>query len=173
MDYKVHESAEVSEKARIGRGTKIWNHAQIREDSEIGVNCNIGKNVYIDYGVKIGDNVKIQNNSLIYQGVTLEDNVFIGPSVIFTNDLYPRAEIWDESRLVKTLVKKGASVCANVTILCGNTIGEYAMIGASSLVTKDIPDHALAYGNPAKVKGVVCKCGKKIKKGKTCSKCKK
>ena len=168
----VHCSAEVSDRARIGVNTNIWNHAQIREDVVIGENCNIGKNVYIDYGVKIGSKVKIQNNVSIYHGVEIEDEVFIGPSAVFTNDLYPRATIWDDGRVDKTLVKKGASIGANSTIICGNTIGENALVGAGSVVTKDVPPHALVYGNPAKIKGYVCYCGQKLE-GKICPACKK
>lgn len=130
----------------------------------IGKNCNIGKGVYIDSGVEIGQNVKIQNFVSVYRGVKIEDNVFIGPAVTFTNDLYPRAFIWDEDRMVRTLVKNGASIGANATIVCGVTIGEYAMVGAGSVVTKDIPPFALHYGNPAKPAGFVCYCGRKLEK---------
>ena len=176
METQVHPTAEVSPKAKIGPKTRIWHHTHVREDAEIGENCVIGKNVYIDYGVKIGSNVKIQNNASVYHGVTIEDGVFVGPGVCFTNDLYPRARIWSKQRLVKTLVKEGASIGANSTIVCGNTIGEHAMIGAGSVITKDVPAHALAYGIPAKVHGFVCPCGAKLKKkGKTflCPECKK
>ncbi|MFH1055756.1 MAG: acyltransferase [Candidatus Altiarchaeota archaeon] len=164
MKPHIHATADVSEMAKIGSGTKIWHQAQVREDATIGENCVIGKNVYIDYGVKIGSNVKIQNNVSVYRGVTIEDDVFIGPGVCFTNDMYPRAKVWSEERVSKTTVKKGVSIGANSTIICGNTIGENAMIGAGSVVTKDIPDHALAYGNPARVFAFVCKCGGKLKK---------
>jgi UDP-2-acetamido-3-amino-2,3-dideoxy-glucuronate N-acetyltransferase len=171
---QIHPTADVSPKAKIGFGTKIWHQAQIREGVEIGENCIIGKNVYIDFGVKIGSNVKIQNNVSVYHGVTIEDDVFVGPSVTFTNDLYPRARIWDDSRVVKTLVKKGASIGANATIVCGNTIGQYAMIGAGSVVTSDIPDHILAYGNPAKAHGFACECGMKVGgKALVCAECQK
>jgi UDP-2-acetamido-3-amino-2,3-dideoxy-glucuronate N-acetyltransferase len=162
MEPQIHPTAEVSDRAKIGAGTKIWHHAQVREDSEVGENCIIGKNVYIDFGVIIGSGVKIQNNVSVYNGVTIEDDVFIGPSACFTNDLYPRARCWNESKRVTTIVKKGASIGANSTIICGNTIGEHAMVGAGSVVAMDIPDHALAYGNPARVKGYVCTCGRKL-----------
>lgn len=158
----IHPTAEVSEKAKIGNNCKIWHQAQIRENAEIGNNCNIGKGVYIDFGVKIGNNCKIQNYVSIYHGVIIEDDVFIGPSVTFTNDLYPRAFIWNEEKVSKTLVMKGASIGANSTIVCGIKIGKYSMIGAGSVVTKDVPDYALVYGNPAKINGFVCECGRKL-----------
>ncbi|CEG11061.1 UDP-2-acetamido-3-amino-2, 3-dideoxy-D-glucuronate N-acetyltransferase [groundwater metagenome] len=160
----IHPTAEVSEKTKIGDGTKIWHHAQIREKTEIGENCNIGKGVYVDLNVKIGNGCKIQNYVSIYHGVCLEDDVFVGPSVTFTNDLYPRAFIWSEEKVSKTLIKKGSSIGANSTIICGITIGKFAMIGAGSVVTKDVPDYALVYGNPAKINGFVCECGRKIDK---------
>lgn len=170
----IHPTAEVSDRAKIGNGTKIWHHAQVRENAEIGENCNIGKGVYIDFGVKIGNNVKIQNYVSIYHGVVIEDDVFIGPSATFTNDLYPRAKYWGEERLVKTLVKKGASIGANATIVCGLTVGEYAMVGAGSVVTKDVPQHALVLGVPARLRGYVCECGFPAKKENAhyiCTKC--
>ncbi|MEM3395924.1 MAG: acyltransferase [Thermoplasmata archaeon] len=174
MAIKIHPTAEVSERAKIGDGTKIWHQAQVREDTEIGENCNIGKGVYIDFGVKIGNNVKIQNYVSVYHGVVIEDDVFVGPSATFTNDLYPRAKYWGEERLVKTLVKKGASIGANATIVCGIIVGEYAMIGAGSVVTKDVPPHALVLGVPARIRGYVCECGfpaKKVDNHYTCTKC--
>jgi UDP-2-acetamido-3-amino-2,3-dideoxy-glucuronate N-acetyltransferase len=176
MAAQFHPTAEVSSKAKIGEGTRIWHHSQVREDVEIGQNSILGKNVYVDFGVKIGSGVKLQNNVSVYHGVTIGDDVFVGPGVCFTNDLYPRARIWDEGRVVKTLIKDGVSIGANSTIVCGHTIGENAMIGAGSVVTKDIPAHALAYGNPARVVGYVCVCGRKLdKKGKAhkCPECKK
>jgi len=161
---KVHPTAEVSEKAKIGEGTSIWHQAQVREDAEIGNNCNIGKGVYIDTGVKIGSRCKIQNYVSVYNGATLEDDVFVGPGATFTNDAYPRAFLWDESRLGKTLVKKGASIGANATVICGVKIGKYAMVGAGSVVTKDVPDNAMVFGNPADFRGFVCECGHKVEK---------
>lgn len=162
----IHKTAEVSKQAKIGEGTKIWHQAQVRENAELGENCNIGKGVYIDFGVKIGDNCKIQNYVSIYHGVVVEEDVFVGPSVTFTNDLYPRAFIWSDEKVTRTLIKKGASIGANSTIVCGVTIGKYAMVGAGSVVTKDVPDYALVYGNPAKIKGKVDKNGKIIEKYK-------
>jgi len=161
MKYFKHPTAVV-ESEEIGEGTRIWHFAHIREKAKIGRNCNIGKCVYIDTGVEIGNNVKIQNFACIYRGVKIEDDVFIGPAVTFTNDLYPRAFIWSEEKIIPTLVKKGASIGANSTIICGITIGEYAMVGAGSVVTRDVPPFGLAYGNPARLKGFVCYCGKKL-----------
>lgn len=158
----IHPTAIV-ESEDIGEETRIWHFVHVRQGAKIGRNCNIGKGVYIDTGVVIGNNVKIQNFATIYRGVVIEDDVFIGPAVVFTNDLYPRAFIWGEDRIVPTLVKKGASIGANSTIVCGVKIGEYAMIGAGSVVTKDVPPFGLVYGNPARLKGFVCYCGKKLK----------
>jgi acetyltransferase-like isoleucine patch superfamily enzyme len=161
MSVFIHPTAEVCTKAEIGGNTKIWNHAQVREGAKIGENCVISKNVYIDAGAQIGNNVKIQNNVNVYQGVIIEDDVFLGPSMTFTNDLFPRA-CNPDWKITGTLVKKGASIGANATIVCGVTIGEYAMVGAASVVTKDVPPFALVVGNPAKIIGKVCKCGTKI-----------
>jgi len=179
MKIYIHPTAEVSDKAEIGEGTKIWHHAQVRENARIGKNCVIGKSVYIDFDVKIGDRVKIQNFVSIYHGVTIEDDVFLGPGMTFTNDLYPRAFISD-FEVYPTRVKKGASIGANATIICGITIGRYAMVGAGSVVTEDVPDHALVYGNPARLVGFVCRCGRKLKREREiedfvlmkCDKCK-
>ncbi|MBW6462075.1 MAG: N-acetyltransferase [DPANN group archaeon] len=161
MSVFIHETADVSKDAKIGAGTKIWNQAQVRETAVIGTGCIIGKSSYIDVNVIIGNNVKIQNFVAVYDGVVLEDKVFIGPGVIFTNDLYPRANSTSRS-WSKTLVKEGASIATGTVIVCGNTIGKHAMVGAGSVVTRDIPDYGLAYGNPAKLKGFVCECGHKL-----------
>lgn len=171
MAVYIHPTAEVSEKAAIGDGTKIWNLAQVREHCTIGKNCVISKNVYVDIGVKIGSCVKIQNNVNVYHGVEIEDDVFLGPSMTFTNDLYPRAFNKDW-KIVPTYVKKGASIGANVTVICGHTIGEYAMVGSGSVVTKDVADYALVAGNPAKQIGWVCKCGHKLDENFVCGACK-
>lgn len=161
MSVFIHSTAEVSKKAVIGEGTKIWNQAQIREYSVIGIDCVISKNVYIDTKAILGNRVKVQNNVNIYHGVEIEDDVFLGSSMTFTNDLYPRAfnKDWE---ITRTYVKKGASIGANATIVCGCTIGEYAMIGSGSVVTKDVPAHALMVGNPARQTGWVCKCGRPL-----------
>ncbi len=170
MNYFAHETAIVEEGAQIGEGTRIWHHAHVRSGCEIGENCNIGKNCYVDEGAKIGNGVKIQNNVSVYHGVEIEDDVFVGPSVVFTNDFYPRAfnQNWE---VANTLIKRGASLCANSTIVCGNTIGEYATVGAGSVVTKDIPAHALVVGNPARQIGWVCTCGYKLDNEMKCKKC--
>jgi len=160
--FYVHPTAVIEENVIIGEGTHIWHFVHIRKNARIGSNCNLGKDVYIDKNVIIGNNVKIQNGVSIYHGVAVEDNVFIGPYAVFTNDLYPRsfAESWE---LVKTVIKKGASIGANATIVCGVTIGEYAMVGAGAVVTKDVPPHGLVYGNPARLRGFVCYCGRPLK----------
>lgn len=163
MNYFKHPTAIV-ESENIGHGSKIWHFVHIRERSAIGENSSIGKSVYVDTGVKIGDNVKIQNFVSIYQGVEIEDDVFVGPSVVFTNDLYPRAFIWGEERIIPTIVKKGSSIGSNATIVCGVTVGEYSMIGAGSVVTRDVPPFGLVLGNPARLKGFVCYCGTKLNK---------
>ena len=149
MSKKIHKSAEVSPKSKIGRNTLIWKNAHIRENAKIGRNCIISKDVYIDKNVKIGDNCKIQNAAQIYDGVTIKNNVFIGPAVVFTNDYFPRADNknWE---ILKTKIDDGASIGANATILCGIKIGKHAMIGAGSVVIKDVEDYALYAGNPAK-----------------------
>ncbi|MBD3164404.1 N-acetyltransferase [Candidatus Woesearchaeota archaeon] len=166
---KIHSTAEVGKKAKIGKNTSIWNESQIRENACIGKNCIIGKNVYIDSGVKIGDCVKIQNNVSIYHGAAIEDGVFIGPHVCLTNDKNPRAvnpdltlKKGDDWTVSETLIRKGASIGACSVILPGVTIGSFAMIGSGSVVTKDVPDFGLVYGNPAVLKGKVDKHGKII-----------
>jgi len=167
----IHATAEVAENAKIGEDTKIWHHCQVRPNAVIGENCNIGKGVYIDADVHVGDNVKIQNYVSVYHGVTLEDGVFIGPHACFTNDMRPRAinadgspKSADDWILSKTLVKKGAAIGANSTIRCGITVGEWAMIGSGSVVTRDVPNYGLVFGNPARLHGFVCPCGEKLEK---------
>lgn len=169
MSVRIHPSSVVHEKAEIGDGTQIWLFCQVREGTKIGKNCVFGKNVYVDADVVIGDHVKVQNNVSIYVGVTIEDGVFCGPHVCFTNDKVPRAVNPDMSpkaahdwEVTRTLVKKGAALGANATIVCGVTVGEWAMVGSGAVVTKDVPDHALVLGNPAHVVGWVCSCGKRL-----------
>jgi len=152
----VHPTAEVSQEARVGVGTKIWHHVHVREKAVVGRDCILGQNAYIDHYARIGNNVKIQNNVSVYHGVILEDDVFVGPHATFTNDLFPRS-FDPEWHLRYTTVKKGASIGANATILCGIEIGEYALIGAGAVVTKDVPPYALMVGSPAKIAGFVCK----------------
>lgn len=158
----VHESSYIDENVTIGKGTKIWHFSHVMSDCEIGESCNIGQNVVISPYVKIGNYVKIQNNVSVYTGVICEDGVFLGPSCVFTNVSNPRSFIERKSEYKKTIIKQGASIGANVTIVCGNNIGKYALIGAGAVVTKNVPDYALIIGNPGKVKGYVCKCGEKI-----------
>ncbi len=160
-DIFIHESASVSDNAAIGNGTKIWINSQIRENSTIGSDCIISKDTYIDTGVTIGSNCKIQNSVSVYQGVTIEDDVFVGPNACFTNDKVPRA-FDPEWKITPTLIKKGASIGANATIVCGITIGEYAMIAAGSVVTKDVEPYSLVMGNPARHYSYVDKMGNKI-----------
>ncbi len=171
----IHETSIVEEGCKIGDGTKIWHFSHIMPDVTIGKNCVIGQNVFIGRGVKIGDNVKIENNVSVFEGVTLEDGVFCGPSCVFTNVINPRGQISRKHEIKPTLVKKGATIGANATIICGNTIGSYAFVGAGAVVSKDVPDYALVYGNPAKIQGWVCECGEKLKFGEDskakCSKC--
>ena len=155
----IHESAYVEEGATIGENTNIWHFVHVRKNASIGKNCNIGKDVYIDINVKIGDNCKIQNFATLYHGLTMGDDVFVGPHVCFTNDIYPRSEVWSDEKVAKTIVKDGASIGANSTIVAGVIIGTYAMIGAGSVVTKDVPDYALVLGNPARIVGRVDKKG--------------
>lgn len=162
--YFVHESSYVDEGCKIGEGTKIWHFSHIMPDCEIGKSCNIGQNVVISPGVKIGDRVKIQNNVSVYTGVECEEGVFLGPSCVFTNVINPRSLIEKKDEYKKTLLKKGASVGANATIICGNTIGRFSLIGAGAVVTKDVKDHEIVVGNPAKPIGYACECGETLKK---------
>ncbi len=170
-NYFVHESAVVDEGAVIGKGTKIWHFSHILKGSDIGENCNIGQNVVIGPDVTIGAGCKIQNNVSVYMGVTLEDGVFCGPSMVFTNIYNPRAEIRKMDQVRATLVKHGATLGANATIVCGITIGRYAFIGAGTVVTKDVPDHALVVGNPARQIGWACTCGERLNDSLTCAVC--
>ena len=160
-DVFIHPSSFIDEPCSIGAGTQIWHFCHIMAGCEIGERCRIGQNVVIFPRVVIGRNVKIQNNVSVYTGVTLEDHVFCGPSMVFTNVLTPRAAFPRNTaeQFVKTLVKRGASIGANATVLCGITIGEHAMIGAGAVVTRDVPPYALIYGNPGRIQGWACECG--------------
>jgi len=176
--YFADKTALIELGAKIGKGTKVWCFSHIRKGAQIGEGCQLGQNVVVHPTAVIGNKVKIQNNVSVYDAVTLEDEVFCGPSCVFTNIINPRSAVPrnNEKFYKKTLVRKGATIGANATIVCGNKIGKHAFIGAGSVVTKDIPDYALVYGNPSLIKGWMCECGEKIKfsgkKGK-CSVCSK
>ncbi|MGC9521709.1 MAG: acyltransferase [Anaerolineae bacterium] len=167
---RIHPTADVSAEAEIGAGTRVWHHCQIRERAHIGRNCTLGKGVYVDFEVRIGENVKVQNYVSIYHGVELEDGVFVGPHACFTNDTLPRAinpdgslkdiEDWIVGRI---LVKTGAAIGANATLLPEVTVGRWALVGAGAVVTKDVPDHGLVVGNPARLVGFVCACGHRLR----------
>lgn len=163
----IHDTACVDNGADIGKGTKIWHFSHISAKAKIGKDCKIGQNVYVADNVRIGDNVKIQNNVSLYEGLTLEDNVFCGPSCVFTNIINPRSLYPRNNKELfrSTLVKNGASIGANATIICGVTLGRNSFIGAGAVVTKNIPDHGLVYGNPARLKGWMCSCGEKLRIG--------
>ena len=163
--FFIHESSYVDENVQIGEGTKIWHFSHVQSGASIGENCSIGQNVNIGNNVKIGNHVKIQNNVSVYEGVELDDYVFCGPSMVFTNIKVPRSEFPQRGTefYSKTLVKKSASIGANATIVCGVTIGEYAMIGSGTVVTKDVPAYALVVGNPGRVLGKVDKKGNRVK----------
>ncbi len=164
MSFYKHESAYVDDKTEIGDGTKIWHFSHVQSGAKIGTNCVLGQNVNIGNNVVVGNFCKIQNNVSVYEGVTLEDYVFCGPSMVFTNVLDPRCKYPQAGSqfYVKTLVKEGASIGANATIICGNTLGKHCFIGAGALVTKDVPDYALMIGNPAKIIGWVSEAGKRL-----------
>jgi UDP-2-acetamido-3-amino-2,3-dideoxy-glucuronate N-acetyltransferase len=161
-DYFVHPSSYVDEGTEIGRGTKIWHFCHVMPQTRIGQDCNIGQNVFIASNVIIGNNVKIQNNVSLYTGVVIEDDVFLGPSMVFTNVINPRSHIARKNEYQTTLVKQGSSIGANATIICGVTLGQYSFVGAGAVVTQSVPDYALVYGNPARVRGWMCQCGVKL-----------
>jgi UDP-2-acetamido-3-amino-2,3-dideoxy-glucuronate N-acetyltransferase len=167
--YFVHATANVASEAAIGDRTQIWQHCQVREGAIIGEECILGKGVYIDARVRIGNRVKIQNYVSVYEGVTLEDGVFCGPHCVFTNDRQPRAinpdgslKRADDWTIAPTLVRMGAAIGANATVVCGVTVGRWAMVGAGAVVTRDVPDYGLVYGNPARLYGFVCPCGTRL-----------
>jgi len=180
-NVKIHSTAFVSPKAKLGAGTSVWNNAQIREGVEIGENCILGKDVYVDFDVKVGSNVKIQNGSFLYHGLTVEDGVFIGPRVVFTNDVYPRAitpdgklKGADDWEVGPILIKYGASIGTGAIIIPNVTIGRFALVAAGAVVSRSVPDHGLVMGVPARLVGYVCRCGSRMQsKGDEyyCSKC--
>jgi UDP-2-acetamido-3-amino-2,3-dideoxy-glucuronate N-acetyltransferase len=163
--FYAHPTAVVDGLADIGAGSKIWHFSHIMRDTRLGTRCNIGQNVVISPHCVVGNNVKIQNNVSIYTGVTIEDDVFCGPSMVFTNVINPRSFIERKSEFKPTLVKRGASIGANATIVCGITLGQYCFVGAGATVTRDVPDYALVYGNPARLRGWVCYCGDALEIG--------
>lgn len=160
--YYVHETSLIHPNAKIGNGTNIWQFCNIMGDVEIGENCNIGQNVFIESGVRLGNKVKVKNNVAIYKGVICEDNVFLGPNCVFTNVINPRSFINKKDQIKQTYIKEGATIGANATIVCGNIIGSYALVGAGSVVTRNIADFELVVGNPAKHMGYVCQCGETL-----------
>jgi len=162
MDFFVHESSYVDEGAQIGSDTNIWHFCHVMNSAVIGERCNIGQNVFVAADVIIGNNVKIQNNVSVFKGVVLEDDVFLGPSMVFTNVSNPRSHVSRRDEYKTTLVKKGATVGANATILCGITLGQYCFIGAGAVVTRSVPDYGLVYGNPGRVQGWMCQCGVRL-----------
>lgn len=162
-DYFVHESSYVDEGAKIGKGTKIWHFSHIMSDSIIGENCNLGQNVVISPGVVLGDRCKVQNNVSVYTGVICDEGVFLGPSCVFTNVINPRSLIEKKDEYKKTRLYKGATIGANATIICGNNIGKFALVGAGAVVTKDVGDYEIVVGNPAKRVGYACECGVTLK----------
>ncbi|MEE1280403.1 MAG: DapH/DapD/GlmU-related protein [Oscillospiraceae bacterium] len=171
-NFFVHESSYIDDDVKIGEGTKIWHFCHIQKGARIGEKCSLGQNVNISNNVKIGNGCKIQNNVSLYEGVELEDYVFCGPSCVFTNDLTPRAKYPKGSAAYKrTLIKTGASIGANATIVCGHTVGAWSLIGAGAVVTSNVPDHALMLGVPAKKMGWVCECGELLKNGLCCTAC--
>ena len=170
-DWFAHESVYLDTGVEIGENTKIWHFSHILSGSRIGKNCNIGQNVVVGPDVIIGNGCKVQNNVSIYKGVTLEDYVFCGPSMVFTNVYNPRSEISKMNEMRKTIVKRGATIGANATIICGNTIGHYAFIGAGAVITKDVPDYALMVGNPARQIGWSCRCGERLSGQFECVSC--
>lgn len=162
MEYFAHETACIDDGAEIGAGTKIWHFTHIMSGARLGKGCNVGQNVFVQTGVVIGDNVKLQNNVFLPAGVLVEDHVFFGPSAVCTNVINPRSEISRRDQFRTTVFRQGATIGANSTIVCGTTIGRYAFVGAGSVVTRDVADYMLVYGNPAKPHGWVCRCGVKL-----------
>lgn len=168
----VHEDAIVEDGAIIGRGTRIWSWSHIMKDVIIGENCNIGEHVFVENGVRLGDGVKVKNNVALYTGVICENNVFLGPNCVFTNVVNPRSFIEKKKEFQHTHIRKGATIGANATIICGNEVGEYAFVGAGSVVTKNVPAYTMVVGNPARFHGYVCRCGEKLDENLYCTACK-
>lgn len=168
MRYKKHDKALVDDGAVIGEGTRVWAHTHIQHGAVVGKNCNICDGTFIERGAVVGDEVTIKHNVSIFDGVTIEDHVFIGSNIAFINDRFPRSHIADNWKLEKTLIKKGATLGANVVVLCGLTVGEYAFVGAGSVVTKDVPPHTIVVGNPAKPLGLACICGGRLDEKLVC-----
>lgn len=169
----IHPTAIVDEGASVGADTRIWHFVHVCSDASLGQRCVLGQNVFVGPGVRIGNGVKIQNNVSVYKGVVLDDDVFLGPSCVFTNVLNPRAHVERKDEFSKTHVARGVTVGANATIVCGSQLGEYAFVGAGSVVTKDVPPHALVFGNPARIQGWMCQCGERLPGGATpsCKRC--
>lgn len=171
MGYFKHETAIVDEGSIVGEKTRIWHWCHIMPGTVIGDNCNIGENAFIETGVKLGNNVKVKNNVALYDGIECEDNVFLGPNCVFTNVSNPRSFIERKNEFKKTIVHQGATIGANATIVCGHDIGEYAFVGAGSVVTKTVPPYTMVVGNPARFYGHVCKCGCQLDKNLKCEAC--
>ena len=170
-DVFIHETAIVDEPCHIGAGTRVWHFCHLMPGCRIGRDCSLGQNVFVASGVILGNHVKVQNNVSIYEGVEVEDDVFLGPSMVFTNVSTPRAHVSRKDSYQTTLVKRGATIGANATVVCGHTIGEYAFVGAGTVVTRDIAPHALVVGSPAKQLGWMCRCGERLGGSLTCTHC--
>lgn len=162
QSYQAHPLSIVDEVSEIGAGTRVWAGAHVMRGAKIGENCNIGENCFVEGGVTLGDHVTVKNNVALYDGAVVEDEVFLGPSCVFTNVTNPRAFISRKHEFKQTVVRRGASIGANATLICGHTVGRYAFVGAGAVVSRDVPDYALVYGTPAKIHGWVCRCGCKL-----------
>lgn len=170
-EYRKHESAYVDEGAVVGAGTRIWHYTHVMPGARIGKRCSLGQNVNVGSGAVLGNGVKVQNNVSIYDDVLIEDDVFCGPSCVFTNVINPRSFVERKNEYMKTIVRRGASIGANATVVCGTELGEYCFVGAGSVVTRNVPAHALVYGSPARVHGWVCQCGTKLGDDLICAAC--